>query len=286
MFYQIAHDESGLWSRHITDVYQAVAQGLNLDIAEEKAGMKNPDGWKQEYELQWLDESAAWLPFDLITSCEHHECGDTSNYMGGPCYVGIDVARRNNLWVAWVLERVGDVLWTREIVTLDSNSSFDEHRHHIARIIKNYRVAKMAIDKMGMGEDQAEWAVRKWGGMVDPIVFSSGSKHAMANIGKIAFEGKKVRIPAGDTEIREDLYSLRKFDGVVPKFDTAQGAGKTGSHADRTWALFLALQAAKEGDGHAYAASTGKSATRAYARSVNIIGGASVRSSRKMVGLL
>jgi phage FluMu gp28-like protein len=263
MFYQLVHDTSGLWSKHIVDVHAAVAQGLPLNIEEEKAGIKDPDGWRQEYELQWLDEVSAWLPFDLILSAEHYECGNPADYMGGPCYVGVDVARHRNLWAAWILERVGDVFWTREIITLDSNAGFEEHRHTLSKIMQQYRVVKLSIDSTGMGEE-AEWAEKKWGSRVDAVNFTQGSKHRMAGIGKMAFERNRIRIPLEDQDVRDDLYSLRKFDGVVPRFDTEKGASAVGSHADRAWALFLALSSAEENDGPRIITSSGQTAADVY----------------------
>jgi phage FluMu gp28-like protein len=32
---------------------------------------------------------------------------------GGPLYAGFDVGRKRDLSVLWVLEKVGDVFWTR-----------------------------------------------------------------------------------------------------------------------------------------------------------------------------
>ena len=37
---------------------------------------------------------------------------------GGLCYFGNDIAARCDLWMVWVLELVGDVLWTREVCVL------------------------------------------------------------------------------------------------------------------------------------------------------------------------
>jgi phage FluMu gp28-like protein len=54
------------WSRHQTDIYQAVADGLPRNIEELKEALNDADAWAQEYELQWLDEASAWLPYDVM----------------------------------------------------------------------------------------------------------------------------------------------------------------------------------------------------------------------------
>jgi|GEM_PF-4892570 len=86
-------------------------QGLERDIDMLRKGMADADAWAQEYELQWLDEASAWLPYDLITPVEHPAAGLPGLYQGGPCFVGVDIAARRDLFVIWVDELVGDVAW-------------------------------------------------------------------------------------------------------------------------------------------------------------------------------
>ncbi|MCP4697225.1 MAG: terminase, partial [Gammaproteobacteria bacterium] len=117
-FYELMSGTDSRWSRHSVDIHQAVADGLPRDIDELREGLNDEDMRAQEYCNEWLDEAGAWLSFDLINSVEHDDAGISSKYMGTPVYIGNDIARRNDLWVAWVWEPVGDVFWTREIVAL------------------------------------------------------------------------------------------------------------------------------------------------------------------------
>jgi phage FluMu gp28-like protein len=247
-FYQIINDDSGLWSKHIVDVYEAVRQGLPLDIEQERKAMADPDGWAQEFELQWLDEASAWLPFELIESCEHEAAGDPRLYdrrNNRLCFIGNDIARRRDLWVAWVLEKVGDVLWTREIVEL-ARASFAEQDAAMRRLMETYRVQRLCMDQTGMGEKPVE-DYQRWFGRnrVEGLLFTAQNKQGLATIGKQAFESRTVRIP-DRSEVRDDLYKLKKtvtLGGSV-RFDAQRDAD---GHADRAWALFLALNAANQG---------------------------------------
>lgn len=244
-FYQIMHDESGIWSKHTIDVYDAVRQGLPLDIETERKAMGDPDGWAQEFELQWLDEASAWLPFELLATCENTQSGDPSEYLGGICYIGNDIARRNDLWVAWVLERVGDVLWTREVSVL-RRATFAEQDTEIDRLMKRYRVAKLTADQTGMGERSVEAYQGKYGrSKVEGILFTSQNKQGLALLGKAAFENRSVRVP-DSPEVRDDLYKLKRSVTAAGsiRFDAERDDA---GHADRAWALFLALNAASQG---------------------------------------
>lgn len=250
VFYKLLNDTSDIWSKHIVDVYEAVRQGLPLDIEIERKALNDPDGWAQEYELQWLDELTAWLPFDLITACEHHEC-IPENYLGGVCTIGIDIARHRHLWVAWVLERWGDRLWTREVSTL-SKATFAEQQAEVVRLCNRYRVTRIAADKTGIGEKPVEDLQALYGEeLVEGVAFSAQAKYRLATIGKNAFEARTLWIPEDDLDIRSDLYSLRKKTTPMGnfQFDTDSGGSGEGSHADRAWALFLALYAAESAPG-------------------------------------
>lgn len=244
-FHQIITDGSGLWSKSIVDVHTAVDQGLPLDIEVERQAMGDPEGWAQEFELQWLDDATSWLPLDLIYSCEDAAAGDPGAYQGGLCYLGNDIARRRDLWVLWVLERVGDVLWTREVVTLQ-RASFAEQDKSIAAAFKRYKVARLCLDQTGMGERAVEDYQRLYGASrVEGLVFTGPTKQALATLGRQAFEKRSQRIP-DSPEIRDDFYKLKKSFTTAGniRFDAERDEQ---GHADRAWSNFLALHAADGG---------------------------------------
>lgn len=242
-FYELMTAADSVWSRHTVDIYQAVADGLERNIAELKEGCGDQDAWEQEYELKWQDEASAWLPFELITACEHEQAGQAQNYTGGPAYIGVDIGRRHDLFVIWILESVGDVLWTREIIAR-RNISFAEQAALLDDAFSRYRVLRVCMDQTGMGEMPVEEAQKRHGtSRVEGVLFTAANKLALATLGKQAFEDRRVHIPEGDSGLRADLHKLRKLSGPTgtPRFVAdSDSAG----HADRTWACFLAISAA------------------------------------------
>ena len=244
-FYELMTDKTAgdTWSRHAVDIHQAVAQGLPRDVAELKAGVADADAWAQEYELQWLDEASAWLSFEFIAGVEHAQAGEPSAYQGGHCFMGEDIGTRRDLYVCWVLEQVGDVLWTREIVARQ-RVSFAEMAAIRAQMFAKYKIVRACIDQTGMGEPVVEDAKRVHGNSrVEGVLFTLPSKLAMATAGKEAFEDMRIRIPMGDAALRLDLHKLRReaTQTGAPRFVAdSDGAG----HADRAWACFLAINAA------------------------------------------
>lgn len=79
-------------------------------------GAGDEDLWAQEFELKWLDEARRPAELRADQRLRGRPGGPAQHYAGGPCYVGVDIGARNDLFVIWVVERVGDVCWTREII--------------------------------------------------------------------------------------------------------------------------------------------------------------------------
>lgn len=244
-FYELMTDAklTGVWSRHVVDIYQAVADGLPRNINELRAGINDADAWAQEYELQWLDEASSWLPYELIDGCEHAQAGDPAAYAGGTAFVGVDIAARNDLFVIVVLEAVGDVLWLRELIAR-RRLPFAEQAALLDDVMRRYRVARVCMDQTGMGEMPVQDAQRRHGSMrIEGVLFTAPNKLTLATGGREAFEDRRLRIPQGDAELRADLHKLQRVSTATgaPRFVADSDSG---GHADRTWALFLALHAA------------------------------------------
>lgn len=255
-FYELASGNDSTWSRHMVDIYQAVADGLPRDIDELRDGLSDEDAWAQEYELKWLDEASAWLSYDLISSVEDEEAGDPEGYQGNVCFVGRDIGRREDLHVIWVWEQIGDVLWERERIE-QKRATFAEMDDAFDDVMVRYRVGRVCIDQTGMGEKVVEDAVRRYGSRIEGVLFTGPSKLIMATRGKERFEDRTVRISMGDQKLRADLHKLRKVNSATgaPRFV----AERDDDHADRTWAAFLGIHAADEpGMEYAYKAASPK----------------------------
>ena len=185
------------------------------------------------------------MPFELINSCEHERAGIPEVYQGAPCFIGVDIGRRKDLFIIWVLEALGDVLWTREVV-VGKGITFAAQDALLDDVFQRYRVIRCCMDQTGMGEKPVEDAKDRHGSLrVEGVLFTTQNKLTLATQGKEAFEDRTVRIPSGDPVLRADLHKLKKVSGPTgaPRFVAdSDSAG----HADRAWALFLALNAAQQ----------------------------------------
>ena len=245
-FYELMTSDDDTWSRHFVDINRAVEGGLPIDPEELRTGLADEDLWKQEYLCEWMDEASAWLPYDLIDSCEDPAAGNPKLYGGGLTYIGNDIGRKKHLWCAWAAEMVGDVAWTREVNTLQ-NAPFREQDRELDRMMEDYRTVRLAMDQTGMGEKPVEDAGHRYGmNRVEGIMFSPASKLHLATCLKERFEDRKIRIPQGDAVLRSDLHSVKKVAGPTGQVRLLADENDDG-HADRFWAAALMAGAADTG---------------------------------------
>lgn len=245
------------WSLHSVTILQAVEEGLADKILgkalthqereqwveEMRVTVGDEETWRQEYLCEPVDSATAYLPWDLIASVEDGEAGLPTLYLPGPsrCFLGMDIARRRDLSVLWVVEQVGDVLWTREVVAL-KGATFDEQESHLARLWARYRIARAALDQTGMGEQFVERAQQKYGSRIEGVLFTGPVKLDLAQTLKQHCEDRRVRIP-GEPAIRESLHAVRRMTTAAGNIRFDADRNEVG-HGDYFWALALACHAA------------------------------------------
>ena len=256
-----------IYSYHRVTLKDALAQGLVAKINQKRLAMgqepltdelfemqcraKCPDqaSYLEEYMCVPGSDKSAWLTHLMIELCEHDDCPQAGDglvgYGGGYCVVGVDVGRERDLTVIWVLEPVGDVLWTRQVVELKGVPLPGQQRE-LEGVLRGVRFASCVIDKTGIGLGLFEYTQQHLGGRVEGLNFTNQSKQALAVGMKQAFEERSLRIPANNYALRDDLHRVRK--SATPAGLVRFEGERTGDgHADRFWALALALEAAKGG---------------------------------------
>jgi phage FluMu gp28-like protein len=218
-----------------------------------RRGCPDEETFLQEYCCLPGDDNAAFLSYELITSCEN-EAGDAGTgrtedcdrplpSITGPLFVGVDVGRDHDLTVLWVCERVGDVYFTRAVECLQAQT-FEVQERALYGWLERPEVRRCCIDASGIGRQFAERAQARFGpGRVEPIQFTLAVKEELAWPVRAAFESRRVRIP-NDRLIRADLRAIRKETTAAGHVRFTADRGRNG-HADRFWALALALHAGK-----------------------------------------
>jgi len=246
------------YSAHKVTIHDAVADGLPVNIAELKAGLDDAEGWAQEYECEPLDGSNVLLPYDLIALAESVEATEYRDQMTdanrqSEIYLGIDFGRQNDPTVCWMLERVGDILWTREVLVLKKMDTPDQQEILRSRIKIASRVS---FDYTGPGVGLGDFMAREFNawnptkhefGKIELCTFTTAFKREIFPRLRKVFEAPtKLRVPIG-RDVREDLHAMQQtvhngsYDYWAPR--TREG------HSDRCTALALAVRAAGDASG-------------------------------------
>jgi phage FluMu gp28-like protein len=252
------------WGLHTTPIQVAVDEGFADKILKRKLTLKerqdwleneradcaDDETWYQEYCCQALDEATAFLTYELIGKCEKSNLEMTLDNIQGDLYVGYDIARTKDLSVIWALERLGLHKYTRFFKVM-KNTPFHVQREAFYALCEHPRFRRACIDQTGIGRQMAEEAARKFGQYrVEGVNFTSKSKEEMAYHMRNQFEDVLVHVPE-EVGIREDLHSVKKvvtISGNI-RFDV-ESEKKLDSHADRFWALALALHACADVQNH------------------------------------
>lgn len=257
-----------VWSKHLTSIYHAVLMGLPVDIEAIRAAMDDDEGFAQEFECRFLDGSNVLLPYDVIALAESFDATEAWSVAEAgtthPTFLGIDFGRSNDPTVCWTLQRVGDILWTREVLVLKDVSTPDQERILSNRIAAAVRVC---FDYTGPGIGLGDYVVEKHGeydpekhkfGRVELCTFTAGFKRGLFPRLRRAFEAPtKLRIPVSRA-IREDLHQMQQ---VISNGEYNYWSPRTrDGHSDRCTALALALRASDTGAGtFGYAKVAGRS---------------------------
>ncbi|HSA05733.1 MAG TPA: terminase family protein [Candidatus Gastranaerophilales bacterium] len=246
------------WSLHTTPIQLAVDEGLVSKILgksatekekqqwldEQRAGCFNEFTWLQEYCCVAIDEATAFLPYQLIVSCELENLYKELEALTGDIYVGMDIGRKKDLTVIWVLEKLGRVNYTRMLRVLE-NTEFRIQEEILYNILKHKNLRRCCIDSTGIGMHLAESAQKKFGQYrAEAVTFTNKVKEELAYGLRTHFEDKTVYIPA-EYEIREDLHSVRRTTTAAGNIRFDVEKSDASGHADRFWALALALHSAE-----------------------------------------
>ena len=246
------------WSLHTIPIQRAVADGIVEKInaatgktetreawlARQRAECIDEEQWLQEYCCIPADESTAFISYEMISACETDGCMKDLAYLRAcknPLYLGYDVARKKDLAVIDVGEKIGDVMWDRLRIEMQ-NKKFAEQRDVLWELLRLPMMRRGCIDASGLGMQMAEEAKAAFGYKVEGITFTAPVKEELAFPLRAGFEDRHLRIERSE-KLRADLRGIKKETTAAGNI---RFAGESeDSHCDRFWAKALRQHAAK-----------------------------------------
>ena len=254
----IQNPQSIVWSCHRVNIHDAIREGLPLGDAEElRAGLDDPEGWDQEYELNFLDQASVLLPYEVMAPCENPLASETApfGFWGAasdsdPIVLGIEFGLKRDLTVCWTLQFVANnYIMTREVLDLDNMATPEQIALLRPRIERANRVC---FDYTGAGMGMGDFLVKEFGehnpnqhrhGKIELCTFTNPLKVEIFSKLRMEFDRRTLGIPVSRV-VREDLHSVQR---VATGTGVTYRAPHTGDgHADHATALALAVRAAEQ----------------------------------------
>ncbi|MEM2003153.1 MAG: terminase family protein [Nitrososphaerota archaeon] len=216
--------QSGKWSVH--RIHYSQAPHISRQEIEEMRKALSDLDWRQEMELEFLDEAAALFPYELILSCiEDYEPSDSSD----GAYIGVDFGRYRDSTVIAIVEKNSKI----RLIFLDElkGVEFDRQVDYILKLINRFRARRVIVDKTGLGISVHDFLIQK-NPIVEGFTFSQKSKiHLISTLYNVMKNKKLVFF-----ENEELIKQLRQFQKIGDKYEAPAG-----QHDDYVIALALAV---------------------------------------------
>ncbi len=224
-----------------------------------RRGCADEESFQQEYMCNPADDDSAFLEYDLIAACEYAQDAkwrldgglvlapghQWQARRGGQLFAGVDIGRKRDLTVLWILELLGDVLYTRHVERMERMRKSAQE----AILWPWFEICdRICLDSTGLGIGWADDAQDRFGEhRVEAVTFTPKVKEALAYPVRGAMEDRKLRFPY-DPKVRADLRMVTKQ--VTAAGNVRFTAERTADgHADHFWALALAKHAASDPSG-------------------------------------
>ncbi|MBN2717907.1 MAG: terminase family protein [Deltaproteobacteria bacterium] len=201
------------------------------------------EDFQQEFECIFIDESFSYYAYDLILPCTSDDlrmCDDFTDVPKpeGRIAAGFDVGRTHDRSELAVFEE-HNTRFTCRLLRSYNQVPFSEQEADLRRLLETLPVARLSIDKSGIGMNLAENLSRDYPQVI-PEAFSNESKERWATDFKILLQRRDIILPR-DRELVGQIHSIKRR--VLPSGKVSFDAERTNKgHADRFWAVALACQ--------------------------------------------
>lgn len=218
------------YSRHVTDINEAVKQGLQVDIQLLRDVTTDEETFAEQYECTFVDSKSSYLPYELLKTCY----ADIKTDLTGDSYITIDVGRSNDRTAIVVF--IKDTAGVFNVVEYEElhKTGFSEQQKVIGKYIGRFKPLKVLIDK-GFNPQLYENLNTKYNGVYGIHMGNDTQLKCFTGLKKL-FEDKRIRIPANEDMITQ-LHSVRReTEGGKVRFTAPRNAR---GHSDIAYSMAL-----------------------------------------------
>lgn len=267
--------ENIAWKPHLVPIDLAIAQGYPVDLARCWALAKgDPRIFAQMFRCSFLDNVMQYVSGETIEKCVSSKPWPLF-VPNGEYYGGLDIGREVDFSCLFIIRRDGAMSYPVHVETIKRTDS-DGLEAMVARAFEKYKLTRLCIDSTGLGTFPAERMKKKHSEAIDVphrrprvecVDFTPTSKELLATGLYSTMTATALALPSDDAQLPErtevDATSRRAYvvnEAGISKLLKKEIASlqriitKAGNviystprtadgHADRAWALMLALHA-------------------------------------------
>lgn len=228
------------WYVQKTDIYQAIKDGLDVDLDSLKSLCNDPQIFDQEYCCSFCDQYSQLIDTSLIDFYNdlpvHNDCS---------FYAGIDIGRKNDSTSIAIIRKIGEKKFLEDIVQL-KNVEYKDQIKTIKELNDKYSFRYVYVDSVGIGNPIAEFLHQDISPSFSGFNWNSSNKST-------SYEFLRQQIFDHKLFIKDDFKNLVINDfknisrQITDSGKVTYTAGRNSQgHSDITSSIVLALQAVKE----------------------------------------
>lgn len=238
-FHRLWADDNNYAKKQI-DIYEAIKQGVPLDVEECRALCPDEQAFQQEYLCQFVDDSTSFFPYEVIKACWNETLTNMTfeamAALKAPLFAGYDPGKLVDSGVFTIVEMGKDKASIRHRKEW-KGVSYTKQLEYIYEAMQKAKITKFNMDRTGVGEKLYEDLHNKFSSRVNGVTFTNAVKEKMIIDLKVLFQDHKIEIPY-DMGLTNQLHSLQRTILPSKKIRYSHSSGK---HDDQVWALALAV---------------------------------------------
>ena len=196
------------------------------------------DAFQQEYECSFADESVSYFPWELITACVDDNLSNNEPWRSDLQYhIGIDIARKVDKTVVTVSSVDEDTGVSTLHRLWESQETYEDQATTFERLITDIKPTRVTIDATGVGAVIAERLRTKFGGIIEPVVFTLHNKEVWSTQFKGDLQSGMVKMPR-KRELLQEIHGIERKKSEAGNY---LYRAKDHGHDDYYWATVLSL---------------------------------------------
>ncbi|WP_407450919.1 terminase large subunit domain-containing protein [Fibrobacter sp.] len=221
------------WYTQKTDIYEAVKQGLDIDVDSLKSLCPDPDVWKMEYEAEFVDGFSDFIDTSIL---QFSDSIPKSNVR----YAGMDVGGTGDRTAVATVSLCKDVYYVEDIAVL-RKAEYQYQLQILKELNQKYGWKAGYIDSVGIGNPIAEFANKQVSARLKGFAWSASNKTPVyENARSLIFDRKLVFADHLKDLIVSDFNNISRIVNEAGNVKYSASRNENG-HSDAASALFLAL---------------------------------------------